>query len=400
LRLSFKMALSVAPLSIAFADNDRLFDEQGRPYIDLFSAHGTTWLGHANPRIAAELTAQVGKLWIAGGLATAVSEEAGQMVEGFFPSSHYLAAFYSTGMEAAEFALRVARAVTGRNGVVGFERSMHGKSLATAHLGWDNHDGIDLSGFYRLPFVRTCSEEEILRRLADILSKGTVSAVFVEPLQASGGGYMASKQFYNELARLCSRHGALTIFDELLTGFYRTGPAFFFADLDFVPDVILIGKSLGNGFPVSGVVVDRRDAISPVMLPGSTYSGNPLAAAAVRATLRELRGLDLLDRVKSIEKVILERLGPLCERGIVLRGRGALWILELPEDIDVEGTVVAIYERGVAIGFTGRILRLLPAATIDLSRLGHACSIIAEELERNCHAQPDREAQASVRGFQ
>jgi acetylornithine/succinyldiaminopimelate/putrescine aminotransferase len=303
-------------------------------------------------------------------------------------------------MEAAEFALRVARAVTGKNGMVGFERSMHGKSLATAHLGWDNHDGLHLPGFTRLPFVRTCSEEEILSQLTDVLLTQTVSAVFVEPLQASGGGHMASKPFYNELARLCSRHGALTIFDELLTGFYRTGSAFFFADLDFVPDMVLIGKSLGNGFPVSGVVVDRRFPVSPAMLPGSTYSGNPLAAAAVRATLRQMRSLDLPARVHSIEEAIVETLGPLRDRGIAVRGRGALWILELSEEIDVEATVIAIYERGVAVGFTGRILRLIPAATIDLARLRRACSIIAEEIERHFHVLPQRQTQAPVRGLQ
>jgi acetylornithine/succinyldiaminopimelate/putrescine aminotransferase len=394
------MAHHVTPISIAAADNDQLYDEQGRSYIDLFSAHGTTWLGHANPAIAAELTAQIQKLWIAGGLATSVAEEAKQAVEGFFPPSHYLAAFYSTGMEAAEFALRVARTVTGRNGVVGFERSMHGKSLATAHLGWDNHDGLHLPGFIRLPFVRTCSEEDILGRLGDVLLMQTVSAVVVEPLQASGGGHWASPRFYNELASLCSRHGALTVFDELLTGFHRTGPRFFFEDLDFVPDVVLIGKSLGNGFPVSGVVVNRRFQISPAMLPGSTYSGNPLAAAVVRATLRQVRSFDLAARVHSIEEVIVETLGPLRDRGVALRGRGALWILELPEDIDVEATVVAIYERGVAIGFTGRMLRLIPAATIDLSRLRRACSIIAEEIERHFHVLPERQTQAPVRGLQ
>ncbi len=136
------------------------------------------------------------------------------------------------------------------------------------------------------------------------------------------------------------------------------------------------------------------------MLPGSTYSGNPLAAAAVRATLRHLRSLDVPGRVRAIEEVIFEKLGPLRDRGIALRGRGALWILELPEEIDVEATVIAIYERGVAIGFTGRILRLIPAATIDLSRLGRACSIIAEELERNAHVLPQRQTQTPVRGLQ
>jgi acetylornithine/LysW-gamma-L-lysine aminotransferase len=394
------MPVSVAPLSIVAADNDQLFDEQGRSYIDLFSAHGTTWLGHANPQIAAELIAQAQKLWIAGGLTTPVYDAAKKSVEAFFPPSQELVALYSTGMEAAEFAFRVARAVTGKNGVVGFERSMHGKSLATAYLGWNNNDGIELPGFLRLPFVPACSEERILDQLTDVLSTRAVSAVIVEPIQASGGGHMASQGFYNELARLCSGHGVLLIFDELLTGFYRTGPAFFFAELEFVPDVVLIGKSMGNGFPVSGVMVNRRYPVSHAMLPGSTYSGNPLAAAAVRATLRQMRSLDLPDRVKSIEKVILESFGSVGERGVALRGRGALWILELPDDIDVERTVVEIYQRGVAVGFAGRILRLLPAATIDLQRLGRACSIIAEELERNSHVQPQRQAQALVRTVQ
>ncbi|HUE15994.1 MAG TPA: aminotransferase class III-fold pyridoxal phosphate-dependent enzyme [Planctomycetaceae bacterium] len=380
--------MSVPLLSIAAADNDRLFDEQGRSYLDLFSAHGTTWLGHANRPLAVELSAQLEKIWITGGLPTAVREEAKQAVEAWFPPSHYLAAFYSTGMEAAEFALRVARAVTGKNGVVGFERSMHGKSLATSYLGWNNNDGLDLPDFVRLPFVPACSEERILDQLADVLSTRAISAVMIEPLQASGGGHMATERFYQELARLCASHQVLLVFDELLTGFHRTGPAFFFSELQFVPDIVLIGKSLGNGFPVSGVIVDRHYPISPAMFPGSTFSDNPLAAAAVRATLRQMCSLNLFERVQSIEKIVVETLGPTRERGIALRGRGALWILELPEGVNVEQTVVAIYERGVAVGFTERIIRLLPAATIDSNGLARACSIIAEELRRATHVQP------------
>jgi acetylornithine/succinyldiaminopimelate/putrescine aminotransferase len=374
--------MGLHPLRISRAENDRLFDEEGRSYIDLFSAHGTAWLGHADPDIAEAIASQLGRVWVTGGLETDVAAQARALVEGFFPPSHRLAALYSTGMEAAEFALRVARTATGRNGAVGFARAMHGKSMATAYLGWDNDDDLRLPDFVRLPFVPDRPEAQILEKLADVLASRPISAVFVEPIQGCGGGHSASSPFYREVARLCADHGALLVFDEILTGFYRTGSPFVFSDLGLVPDLILVGKAMGGGFPVSGVVADERYPITKAMLPGSTYAGNPLASAAVVATLTKLRGLDILGRVAAIERAIVEGLSPLERVGVALRGKGALWILELPAGWDVEAVVFEIYRRGVAVGYAGRHLRILPAATIDPGRLAWACAIIREELSR------------------
>ena len=367
-------------LRIASARNDILVDETGRRYIDLFSAHGTVWLGHAHPAIAARVAEQLRRVWVTGGLETAVFEEARAAVEAVLPASHGVAALYSTGMEAAEFAIRVARVVTGRPGVAGFERSMHGKSVATAYLGWYNRDGVALPSFHRLPFVPVVSEDEILDRLGAVLGPGTVGAVFVEPLQASGGGHMASPPFYGEVARLCRRHGAMLVFDEILTGFHRTGPPFFFSGLGLTPDIVLIGKAMGNGFPVSGVVLDRRHAIRSEMLPGSTYAGNALASAAVAATVAEMRALDLPAAVARIERTVADIFGPLRERGLVLRGRGALWVLELATAADAQTAVADIFGAGVAVGYTGRQLRILPAATIEPDNLARACAVIARHL--------------------
>lgn len=367
-------------LRIERAENDILFGEDGRRYVDLFSAHGTAWLGHANRAIAAAIARQLERVWITGALETTVLAEARTMVEGFFPASHALAALYSTGMEAAEFAIRLARVVTGRTGVVGFEHSMHGKSLATAYLGWDNRDDVELPGFHRLPFLPRCSEDEILRRLEATLARGSVSTVFVEPVQGSGGSHMASPRFHESVFRLCRQHGALLVFDEILTGFYRTGTPFFFSGLAFVPDVVLIGKAMGNGFPVSGVVVDRRYPVRKEMLPGSTYAGNPLAASAVLETLRQIQSLDLPARVAGIERTIVETLGPAARKGIALRGKGALWVIELPPALDVEGVVLDIYRGGACVGYTARQIRVLPAATIEPGNLARACSLLAEAL--------------------
>jgi acetylornithine/succinyldiaminopimelate/putrescine aminotransferase len=266
--------------------------------------------------------------------------------------------------------------------VIGFEHSMHGKSMATAHLGWDNHDDVRIPEFHRLPFVSSCSEDAILESLAGRLRHHPISAVFVEPIQASGGGHMASPRWYGEVARLCREHDALLVFDEILTGFHRTGPPFFFSTLGVVPDVVLLGKALGNGFPVSGVVVHRRHAIVKAMLPGSTYAGNPLAAAAVLATLQHMQDADLPSRVARIDAAIRAGLGHLGPIGVALRGRGALWVLELPPGLDVEQAAISIYRAGVCVGFAGRYLRILPAATIEPDHLARACAVIAEQLER------------------
>jgi 4-aminobutyrate aminotransferase/(S)-3-amino-2-methylpropionate transaminase len=367
---------------IVRAVNDLLLAEDGRQYIDLFTAHGTTWLGHANPAIAARIAAQLGQVWLTGGLETPASRAAASALEAWFPASHRLAALYSTGMEAAEFAIRVARVATGRAGMLGFERSMHGKSLATAYLGWDNRDGVQLPGFRRLPFPGRTSEADVLAQLAATLAGAPVGGVFVEPLQGSGGGHLASPGFYREVARLARAHGALLVFDELLTGFHRTGPAFLFDQFGLAPDVVLAGKGLGNGFPVSAVMANREVTVRREMLPGSTFSGNALACAAISATLQEMRALDLPARVAAIEATILRNLAPLRDRGIALRGRGALWVLELPAEEITQRAAVGIYAAGVSIGFAGRLLRVLPAATIDPANLQRACEVVAREVAR------------------
>jgi acetylornithine/succinyldiaminopimelate/putrescine aminotransferase len=115
------------------------------------------------------------------------------------------------------------------------------------------------------------------------------------------------------------------------------------------------------------------------MLPGSTFSNNALACAAVSATLQEMRALDLRGMAARIEAAVLRHLAPLRERGLALRGRGALWVLELPDEQVTERAAVAIYSAGVAIGFAGRTLRLLPAATIDPANLERACEVVARE---------------------
>ena len=367
---------------VARAANDLLFAEDGRQYIDLLSGAGSVFLGHANPEIVHRVQEQLAAVWSVGAVPTRIGVEALAAVDRLFAPSHRLAVLYSTGMEAAEFALRVARQITGRRGVVGFDGSMHGKSMATAGLGWPN-ELATLPDLHRLPYLPRCGEDVTLERLADVLSSDSISAVFVEPLLGSSGGYIPSHRFADRVSRLCADHGSLLVMDEILTGFHRTGPAFLYQELGVTPDIVLIGKAMGNGFPVSGVVVDCRHSIDRRMFPGSTFAGNPLAAAAVLATLRAMQSYDLPDAVSRIEDIVLSNLAGLRDSGIELRGKGALWILELPSAADIPGTMAQILRGGAIVSPTANFIRLLPAATISPTHLSAACIVIREACQEH-----------------
>jgi acetylornithine/succinyldiaminopimelate/putrescine aminotransferase len=369
---------------IVAAENDMLMDEQGHQTIDLFSANGTTWLGHRNPSVNQAVKRQIDSVWITGGLGSAIVDEAKASIESFFPPSHRVVGLYSTGMEAAEFAIRLARRHTGRNGIIGFEHCMHGKSMAMSCLCWGNFDEQSIPSFVRLPFVTPESEDALLGRLDEAFEQRQVAAVLLEPIQGSAGMHLASPHFCEALLKATQSAGAVAVFDEVLTGFFRTGSAFVFSELNGVPDVILIGKAMGNGFPVSAVVAHRSIDITPAMLPGSTFAGNPLAAAAVSATLRDVRKMDLPSQVREIQKTIVEQLGELPEQ-FTLRGLGAMWCIELSPAIKPKSVAESCYHRGAMVNYAGNFVRILPAATIELENLKSGCGILREALLRASH---------------
>jgi acetylornithine/succinyldiaminopimelate/putrescine aminotransferase len=378
-------AVALAPPElpcIARAENDLLFDVAGRRYVDLFSANGVAWLGHRNRTVSEAVARQLERVWATGRLPTPALGEARAAVGRLLPQPLVVRELFSTGMEAAEFAIRMARVLTGRPGVIGFAGSTHGKSLATARLGWPDADAVRVPDFTRLPFLAELGEAELIERVERRLAEGGIGALFVEPLQGSSGGAMASPGFHRALAGACRAHGALLVFDEILTGFHRTGPAFAFEALGVTPDVVLLGKALGAGFPVSAVASGDACPVLPAMLPGSTYAGNALAAAAVVASVAAMEALDLPARVAAIADTMQRRLRPAVAAGAVLRGRGALWVLTLPPEADAAGAAAAIYGRGVAVGHAGPFLRLLPAATIEPAHLAEGCAVVAEEAAR------------------
>jgi len=359
------------------ATREFVFDAEDRQYIDLFCGCGTVLLGHVDSTITEALHRQLDSVWITGAAPTDARVAAGEIVDSFFPGTHRLAGLYSTGMEAVEFAMRVARVSTGRKGVVSFEKCMHGKSTATAYLGWDNQH-VDLPNFCRLPFPVPECADDVLQQLRELLVSKSVSAVFLEPLQGSSGGHSVSRQWLGEVSALCSETGSLLVIDEVFTGFHRTGDPFFHQTLEIQPDIVLAGKTMGNGFPVSAAVLRQDIAVTGPMLPGSTFSDNPLAATAVLATLQRMQKLPILEKMAEIEEIVVTTLGCLSDAGIPLRGKGALWVLEMPPAMSLTRVVKRIVQDGVLVSPTGSYLRLLPPVTIKKENLRSACEIIRD----------------------
>lgn len=367
------------PKRIASASNDVYINEDGSTLIDMFGANGSVWLGHANARVQRALVAQAAQVWNTGAVPSTVRGVAESALERSSPNGYCCLGFYSTGMEAAEFAIRVARAHIGKPGVAGFEAAMHGKSLATSYLGWDNQDAVVLPNVVRLPGIANHAEATVLNELEKTLAVGTTSAVFVEPMQATSGAHMASATFYAQVQRLCRGARALLVFDEILTGCYRTGPHYLFQHLRVSPDIILVGKPLGNGFPVSAVLAQQTIEVTPRMLPGSTFAGNPLAAAVAVEVLQILSEDPPGARVEAIGRCVSDALAS--SRSAVLRGMGALWVLELASVATARAAARRIYDRGVLVGQAGPFLRLLPSVSITASHLTQACEVIRGVLD-------------------
>jgi acetylornithine/succinyldiaminopimelate/putrescine aminotransferase len=351
--------------------------EDGRTFVDLSMGFGAAFLGHANPRVTAALAAAASRFWSNGRRPTAARGRVEARLGEIVPSGMRLAGLYSTGMEVAEFAMRVAATHTGRRAFAGFSRSMHGKSAMTAALCWENA-ALRPGHLHTLRFVAEADEAAILADLESLLRTGEIAALFVEPIQGSNAAHEASIPFYDRAIALCRENGTLCVFDEILTGLHRTGTRYYADRLLQFPDLMLFAKSIGNGFPVAALALAEHIPIRPEATPHSTFSGGELALAAIEGTLAALDELDMKARVATIEATVRSVLGNLPPAVGTLRGRGALWCLELGADSRPDEVLRRILGAGLLVTSAGRAIRLLPAATIDPRLLAESCEKIRE----------------------
>ena len=349
----------------------RVTDDQGHSWIDCIGGNGALALGHRHPALERAVRAQLECMWMTpGAFASPARARFLERLHEALPDELSRTFLSNSGTEAVEAALKLARQHTGRPGFVAARRGFHGRTLGAL--------SVTAGPYYRTPFeplpevVRWTpfNDAEALRSVVD----ETVAAVVLEPVQGEGGVHPADPEFLQAARDLCDEHGAVLVFDEVQTGFGRTGRLFGFEHAGVVPDVLCLAKSIAGGFPLGATVV-RRGIEPAVGTHGSTFGGNPVACAAAHATIEELVDADLLSAAEEVGRWITDPLDratlPVVRE---VRRVGAMIGIELR--VRARPFVEALASHRILTLTAGRsVLRLLPPLVMteeDGRRVGAA----------------------------
>ena len=393
------------------ASNAELWDVEGRRYIDFASGIAVLNTGHLHPRVREAVAAQLDRFSHACFQVTpyesyvALAERLNAAAPGPGP---WKTIFLTTGAEAVENAIKIARHHTGRSGVIAFGGGFHGRTLACMSLTgkvqpYKAGFGAMLPDVWHAPFpipyhgIGVYDSMRALEQLfkADV-DPGRIAAVIVEPVLGEGGFYVAPPEFMQRLRSLCDAHGIVLIVDEIQTGFARTGKLFAIEHARVAPDLITVAKSLAGGVPLSAVIGRAEIMDSP--LPGGlggTYAGSPLACAAGLAVLEVIEQERLCERAERIGAMLKARLGDLALRWPCIgevRGLGAMVAIELvrerradaPDPELTRALVQAAGRRGLLLlscGVYGNVIRFLPPLTIPDAQLAEGLAILEAALE-------------------
>jgi acetylornithine/LysW-gamma-L-lysine aminotransferase len=364
------------PIALVRGAGARVWDTEGRAYIDCVGGQGTANVGHCHPAVVAAIQEQAARLTIcteifANDQRAAYLEALAAVLP--FPARTYLC---NSGTETSEAALKFARLLTGRTRTIAARRGFHGRTLGALSLTWEPK--------YRKPFEPllegiTHVSYDDLDALAATVDDQT-AAVMLEPVQGEGGVRPASSGYLAGAREICDRHGALLILDEVQTGFGRTGRLFALEHSGVTPDILTLAKSIGAGVPMGAVALHRRHGTLPSGSHGSTFGGNPLACAAALATLQVIQDEDLPRQAAEKGAWLREALQNIQTPAIrEVRGQGLLIGIELKQR--VPAVLRALIERGVlALPAGPNVLRLLPPLVITEAELQTVVTQIAEVL--------------------
>lgn len=398
----------VHPVFIERAENALLWDGEGRRYVDFAGGIGVLNTGHRHRRVMEAVRAQLDKVTHTCFQITpyepyvALCEKLNALAPGPGPKKTVL---MSTGAEAVENAIKIARAATGRSAVIAFSGGFHGRTImALALTGkvdpYKAGYGPYPAEVYHAPFpnpLHGVSTDDALRALAQIfkcdVGADRVAAIIVEPVQGEGGFYVAPKDFMTRLRELCDRHGILLIADEIQSGAARTGRMFAMEHYGVAADLYTLAKSIAGGFPLSAVVgrAEVMDACPPGGL-GGTYAGSPIACAAALAVLEVFGEERIFERAERIGERIGKALDALAVRHaeiVDVRRLGAMAAFELGEGGDphrpsadlAKKLAARARELGLILltcGIYGNVIRILVPITAEDAVVDEGLAIIAK----------------------
>jgi 4-aminobutyrate aminotransferase len=403
--------VSTKGIYVVKAENSELWDADGRRYIDFAAGIAVLNTGHRHPKIMAAVAKQSGEFahtcFHVGSYESYVSlaERLNALAPGDFAKKTL---FLSTGAEAVENAVKIARYFTKRSAVIAFSGGFHGRTHMTMGLTgkvmpYKRGFGPFPAEIYHAEFPQPYRGITTEQALADLdrlfhgdVDPKSVAAIIIEPVQGEGGFNIAPFDFLRALRRLCDEHGIVLIADEVQGGIARTGKMFSIEHAGVVPDLITTAKGLGGGFPLSGVTgrASIMDAAHPGGL-GGTYGGNPVSIAAAHAVLDVIAEEDLCARALQIGlrmRTHLEAQAKIHPRIGDVRGLGAMVAFELVKDArgkepdaELTASIVANAEqRGLILlscGTSANVVRLLSPLTISDALLEEGLTLLAQAIE-------------------
>lgn len=409
----------VAVLCDFYADracNAELWDEQGRRHIDFAGGIGVLNSGHLHPQVAAAVQAQMQRFshTCYQVVPYALYVEVAERLNALVPGPHARkTAFFTSGAEAVENAVKIARAYTGRSGVISFYGGYHGRTNMT--LGLTGKVAPYKIGFgpfpaevYHAPYPNTLhgiSESEALAGLERLLrcdiDPSRVAAMVIEPVQGEGGFYITPPGFLQALRRICDQHGIVLVVDEVQSGFARTGRWLAIEHSGVVPDLVTLAKSLAGGLPLSAVTgrADIMDAPAPGGL-GGTYAGSPLALAAARAVLDVIESEQLCQRAEVLGARLctcLHELAAVVPQLADVRALGAMVAAEfldpatrMPDAAFARSVQQIAMEHGLILltcGMHSNVLRFLFPLTIEDPVFDEALAILSAAMRAAASAR-------------
>ncbi|QQZ42345.1 4-aminobutyrate--2-oxoglutarate transaminase [Pseudomonas sp. SK3(2021)] len=398
----------IHPIFADSAKNATVTDVEGREFIDFAGGIAVLNTGHLHPKVIAAVTAQLNKLThtcfqvLAYEPYVELCEKINAKVPGDFAKKTLLV---TTGSEAVENSIKIARAATGRAGVIAFTGAYHGRTMMTLGLTgkvvpYSAGMGLMPGGIFRALYPNELHGVSIDDSIASIerifkndAEPRDIAAIIIEPVQGEGGFYVAPKEFMKRLRALCDQHGILLIADEVQTGAGRTGTFFAMEQMGVAADLTTFAKSIAGGFPLAGVCgkAEYMDAIAPGGL-GGTYAGSPIACAAALAVMEVFEEEHLLDRCKAVGERLVTGLKAIQAKYPVIgdvRALGAMIAVELFENGDshkpnaaaVAQVVAKARDKGLILlscGTYGNVLRVLVPLTAPDEQLDKGLAIIEE----------------------
>ncbi len=408
---------NLAPVYIERGSNAELWDAEGKRYIDFGSGIAVNNTGHSHPQITHAVKQQLDKFSHSCIMVTpyaAAVELAEKLVEIAPGESEKKAIFVSTGAEAVENCIKIARAHTKRRGIIAFNGGFHGRTNMTMGLTgkitpYKHLFGPFPNDIYHIPFpisYLNISVEQSLQALDDLfktsIAAQDVAAIIIEPIQGEGGFYAAPAYFLLALRDICDKHGIVLIADEIQTGFARTGHMFCFEGHNIEPDLMTMAKGIAGGFPLAAVVgkTEIMDAPLPGGL-GGTYAGSPLACVAALEVLKIINSENLINRAKEIGERFELKLKQMQKTDNSIgdiRVHGAMIAMELVESGNVKkpdakrtsSIVQKAHKHGLILlscGVRSNVIRFLPPLTISDEIIDEGLTILQSIMQPS----PDKE---------